>query len=273
MTPPAPRPAREPIFHIPAPVTASILALVAVHALRSWLLDASVDYELLIELAVIPARWTAAFGGYSADEIVAALRGVGDETRALQIEIARYVLAQGNAKVWTALTYAALHGSWPHVLMNGIWLAAFGTPVARRFGALRYVLLLGATAAGGAVAHALVHPFSALPMIGASAAVSGMMAAAAWFMFAPRTWLLEGRPAEPHERPREHLADLVRNRRVVTFLVVWLATNWLSAILAQPLGVTNASIAWEAHVGGFLVGLLLFPLLDPLKARSRRGLA
>jgi membrane associated rhomboid family serine protease len=272
MTPP-PRPAREPIFHIPAPVALSILGLVAVHALRTWFLDGRQDFELLFDLAVIPVRWTGVIGGYSPGEIVAALGGAGDPNRALQVEIARYVVAQGSAKLWTALTYALLHGSWPHVVLNSIWLAAFGTPVARRFGAVRYGLLVGATAAGGALAHALLHPFSALPMIGASAAVSGMMAAAAWFMFAPRSWLLEGRPAEPHERPREHLADIVRNRRVVTFLAVWLATNWLSAVLAQPLGVTDASIAWEAHVGGFLVGLLLFPLLDPVAPRSRRGLA
>ena len=132
------------------------------------------------------------------------------------------------------------------------------------------------TAVGGAVAHVVVHPYQALPLIGASAAVSGMMAAAAWFMFAPGPGFLDdGRRAEPHERPRERFGDLVRNRRVVIFLLVWLVANYLSAILAQPLGVTDASIAWEAHVGGFLVGLLLFPLTRPdcPQARSRRGLA
>ena len=126
---------------------------------------------------------------------------------------------------------------------------------------------------GGAAAHVWMHPAQALPLVGASAAVSGMMAAAAWFMFAPAVWLPEGRVAEAHERPREHLRDLVRNRRVVIFLAVWLVANYVSAVLAQPLGITEASIAWEAHVGGFLVGLALFPVLDPLAPLSVRATA
>ena len=104
-----------------------------------------------------------------------------------------------------------------------------------------------------------MHPYQPFPLVGASAAVSGMMAAAAWFIFAPATWLLQGRLAEPHERPREALVDLVRNQRVLIFLAVWFASNFISGILAQPLGLTDASVAWEAHVGGFLVGLVLFP--------------
>ena len=56
-------------------------------------------------------------------------------------------------------------------------------------------------------------------------------------------------------------------KRVLIFLAVWLGSNFLSSVLAQPLGLTDASIAWEAHVGGFLVGLVLFPFLDPLDPR------
>jgi membrane associated rhomboid family serine protease len=99
-----------------------------------------------------------------------------------------------------------------------------------------------------------------------------MMAAAAWFMFSRPMWLPDGRPTEPHERPRESFASLVRNRNVMIFLLVWLATNYLSAVLAQPLGITDASVAWEAHVGGFLVGLLMFPVMDPRARGTRRRL-
>jgi membrane associated rhomboid family serine protease len=60
----------------------------------------------------------------------------------------------------------------------------------------------------------------------------------------------------------------VRNQRAVVFFAVWLATNYLSAVLAGPLGITDASIAWEAHLGGFVVGLALFPLIDPRDRRS-----
>jgi membrane associated rhomboid family serine protease len=74
---------------------------------------------------------------------------------------------------------------------------------------------------------------------------------------------------QPHERHREQLTDIVHNRQVLIFLGVWFVANYVFAFV-QPLGVTDASIAWEAHIGGFLVGLVLFPLIDPLPARSGR---
>lgn len=255
---------REPIFNLPATIVVSVGVLVALHAVRVWFLDPEQGVDLILNGAVVPARWAEVYGGVSADRIVAALRAAGELDA---VELAPFVLESGG-KPWTALTYALLHGSWAHVLVNSLWLLAFGTPVARRCGPARFALLMAVTAIGGAVGHALVHPYQTVPMIGASAAVSGMMACAAWFMFSPRVWLLEGRLAEPHERPRESFAEILRNRRVITFLLVWMATNYISAILAAPLGVTDASIAWEAHVGGFVTGLLLFPLLDPVRPHS-----
>jgi membrane associated rhomboid family serine protease len=271
MVSPPRRPAREPVFNLPAVVLVSILALVGIHAVRTLLLSDMADLEYVLDWAVVPLRWTVAYAGARPDEVLSALgAGGSDAEPSLQLELARYILAQDGAKPWTGVTYALLHGSWTHVFMNSVWLAAFGTPVARRCGALRFVVLALTTAFGGAVAHVLTHPYQPLPLVGASASVSGMMAAAAWFMFAPAGWLLEGRLAEPHERPREALADLVRNRRVLIFLGVWFVSNFISSVLAQPLGLTDASIAWEAHVGGFLVGLLLFPFVDPLDPRPLR---
>jgi membrane associated rhomboid family serine protease len=114
-----------------------------------------------------------------------------------------------------------------------------------------------------------MNPTQILPMIGASGAVSGLMAAASWFMFAPASWHWEGRLAHPHERPRQALADLVRNKPFLFFLGVWFTTNYLFAFV-QPVGMAEGNIAWEAHVGGFLVGLVAFPWIDPIPARGRR---
>jgi membrane associated rhomboid family serine protease len=265
------RSAREPIFNLPSVVLTAILVLIGIHALRTWVLSEDSDLDLLLEAAVIPVRWAAAYGGLSAEEVMSRVAGAGagDENLGpLQLEIAAHVLAHGGGKPWTAITYALLHGSWGHVAANSVWLAAFGTPVARRCGGARFAILACATAMGGAVAHALVHPFQALPMIGASAAVSGMMAAASWFIFARPVWLLDGRLAEPHERPREPIARMWADRRVLLFILVWFGTNFLFAALARPLGIADASIAWEAHVGGFATGLALFPWLDPIPRRA-----
>jgi membrane associated rhomboid family serine protease len=270
---PSPANPREPIFNLPAVVIVSLAILVAIHGLRDFFLSDEVNFEILINWAVIPARWAEAYGGVPADEILNAVSSGRTGEPSLPLELAQYVLGQQAGHPLSGLTYAFLHGSWTHVLVNGVWLAAFGTPVARRCGALRFLLLAAASALAGAVFYTIVHPLQVIPLIGASAAVSGMMAAAAWFMFSPPSWMLEGRISEPHERQRESLVGLFTNRQVLLFLGVWLVINYFSAVLAQPLGVTDASIAWEAHIGGFLAGLLVFPLIDPLPPKARRASA
>ncbi len=267
--PPHPPHIREPILNLPAVIALSLLALVGIHAVRLLLSDES-DFMLIIDWAVIPARWSVAFGGVPVDEIMKSLReGVPEDAVTPLMALAQYVLEGEEGRPWTALTYAFLHGSWAHVLINSVWLAAFGTPIVRRCGAGRFFALSAGSAIGGALLYAYMNPFQVLPMIGASGAVSGLMAAASWFMFAPATWHWEGRLTQPHERPRETLGHMVRNRQVLIFLGIWFAANYVFAFV-QPLGLTDASIAWEAHLGGFLAGLLLFPLLDPLPARQKR---
>jgi membrane associated rhomboid family serine protease len=261
------RAAREPIFNLPYSVLILILCLVGLHAARTLLLSEESGVAFLLDWAVVPARWSVAIGSATSAEVIEAGRQAAAEDGGLRLAVARFVLDDHGVRPWTAITYALLHGSWAHDLVNCLWLAAFGTPVARRCGPLRFFALAAAAAVGGAVAHVALHPLQPFPLVGASAAVSGMMAAAVWFMFAPHSATAGGRWVEPHERPRESLAALPRNRNVLVFLAVWFAVNYLSAELAGPLGMTDASIAWEAHVGGFLVGLLLFPVLDPQAAR------
>ncbi|MFL5033415.1 MAG: rhomboid family intramembrane serine protease [Microvirga sp.] len=254
-------PRREPIFNMPGIVTAAVVILVAIHALRAALLSAGADLELLLDFAVVPARWTAAFDPSRLEAILReAGAGFSPQEAGLREALARYVVGDG-AKPWTALTYAVLHGSWGHVLLNAVWLAAFGTPVARRCGAWRFLLLGAACAVAGAAAHVVTDPLSVAPMVGASAAISGWMAAAARFVFAPAS-PGSRRVGEAHERPRQNIVELLRNRGAAVFLLVWFASNLLFGLAAAPLGITDAAVAWEAHIGGFVVGLLLFPWLD-----------
>lgn len=268
MSPHPPRP-REPILNLPTAITLSLLALIGIHAVR-LLLSEETDFTLIFDWAVIPARWSVAFGGVQTEEVMRSLsEGVPRDTVTPLMALAQYVLADGEGRPWTALTYAFLHGSWAHVLINSVWLAAFGTPIVRRCGAGRFFLLSSVSAIAGAILYAFMNPLQVLPMIGASGAVSGLMAAASWFTFAPASWHWEGRVAQPHERPRERLGDMIRNRQVLIFLGIWFAANYAFAFV-QPLGLTDASIAWEAHIGGFLAGLILFPFLDQLPARQKR---
>ena len=99
-------------------------------------------------------------------------------------------------------------------------------------------------------------------MIGASGAVSGTDGSGLVVHVRPGRLALEGAPDQPHEKPRETLWHMVRNRQVLIFLAIWFATNYVFAFV-EPLGLTDASIAWEAHIGGFLVGPCHFSVPGP----------
>ena len=67
----------------------------------------------------------------------------------------------------------------------------------------------------------------------------------------------------PPRRPAETVPELLRNRTAVTFLVIWMATNLLFGLISLPLGAESAAVAWDAHLGGFAAGFLMFPFVDP----------
>ena len=185
-SPDLPHQGRVPVFNLPRVVTVSIAVLAVIHVVRTVLPD-ELDLSVLLNLAFIPARWTAAFDPASAAEIVrAAGEGAGrpDIATARQ-EFARYLVAEPSAMPWTGATYALLHGSWVHLIFNAVWLAVFGTPVARRYGVMRYGLLALAGVVVGALVHLFVDPYSLMPLVGASAGISALMAAAARFVFQP----------------------------------------------------------------------------------------
>ncbi|PJI52871.1 rhomboid family intramembrane serine protease, partial [Methylobacterium radiotolerans] len=76
------------------------------------------------------------------------------------------------------------------------------------------------------------------------------------------------RPAAGCRRPgRRDDPELLRNRTAVSFLVIWLLTNLLFGLVSVPLVGENAAIAWDAHLGGFIAGFFLFPLVDPREPR------
>jgi membrane associated rhomboid family serine protease len=120
----------------------------------------------------------------------------------------------------------------------------------------------------GAAAFLLVHPFGLEPVVGASAAISGAVAAAMRFAFEPGAPLGPGRSLSvtsdrAYFVPALPLARVFRDGRALTFLLTWFGCNILFGAFARPLGVGDATVAWEAHIGGFLFGLFAFSLFDP----------
>ncbi|PXW63802.1 rhomboid family intramembrane serine protease [Methylobacterium sp. B4] len=270
-SPDLPRQGRVPVFNLPGIVTISIAVLAAIHLVRTVLPD-GIDLSVLLNLAFIPARWTASFDPSTAAAIIgAAGEGAGGpELASARQEFARYLVTDPSAMPWTGASYALLHGSWMHLIFNVVWLAAFGAPVARRYGALRYAILALAGIVAGAVLHLLIDPYSLMPLVGASAGISALMAAAARFVFQPPPPFEAGAPWQlPPRPPLQTIPELMRNRTAVLFLGIWFVTNLLFGVLALPLGGGEGPIAWDAHLGGFAAGFFLLPLMERGSLRNR----
>jgi membrane associated rhomboid family serine protease len=172
-----------------------------------------------------------------------------------------------GAMVWTFVTYSLLHANLSHIVFNVLWLLPFGSALARRFGAFRFFLFMAVTAAAGALAHFVTHEHAVAPMIGASASVSGTMAAAIRFAFVRGSFLSfsRGDADAAAKVPALSLWDALRDTRVLGFLVVWFGVNIIFGVGSIAIGMEGASVAWQAHIGGFIAGLFLFSLFDPVQ--------
>lgn len=158
---------------------------------------------------------------------------------------------------FTPLTSMFLHGSWMHILGNSLFLWVFGKNVEDSMGGGRFLLfylLCGLAAAG---AQVLAEPASAVPMVGASGAISGVMGA----------YLL----LYPHVRVRMLFIFVIFFK--VFRIPAWLVLIWWFGLqlLASVSGGMGGVATW-AHVGGFITGLALVKLFeDPQRVASHRA--
>jgi membrane associated rhomboid family serine protease len=234
----------EPMFNVPAAVVAIIAVCVLVWAGEELLLSNQEEIEFLLYFAFIPARY---------DIVYLALQtfpgGIG-------------------ARTWTFVTYAFIHGGALHLAMNTFWFLPFGSAVARRFGTLRFLGFFFATAAAGALTHLITHWGEVLPMIGASAAVSGFMAGAIRFAFGRGGPLavLSNQDPNAYKVPAAPLVIALCDTRILIFLFTWFGLNLLMGIGTITMPGVEGSIAWQAHIGGFIAGLVLFSVFDPAPA-------
>jgi membrane associated rhomboid family serine protease len=226
----------EPIFNVPAVVVSIIAFLVLIEAGREWLLTDEQKNALLLYFAFIPARYTEDYSG-----------GLG-------------------AQIWTFLTYAFLHADFIHVGVNSIWFLPFGSAMARRFGTWRFLGFCAVTAIAGAALHLATHFGEPLPMVGASATVSGVLAGSLRFVFQSGGPIdtFRSHDVAAYRVPAASLAGALRDPRIIIILVAWFGFNLLFGIGASSFPGIEQSIAWEAHIGGFVAGLILFAWFDPV---------
>ncbi|MDA1098683.1 MAG: rhomboid family intramembrane serine protease [Proteobacteria bacterium] len=182
---------------------------------------------------VLPEQWSmiaGTLGGFSPPWFLAAVMGEG----------APYTLIL----LASPLTYAFLHADLLHLALNMAFLLAFGTPMERRLGRGRFLGLYFACALCGAGASLALFSYSheQTIMVGASGAISGLFGAVL----------------------------RLTTRRALLVIAIFIGSNVVLGYTGVPGTGEVRSIAWEAHIGGFLAGFVLFPLLDGLNRHGRR---
>ncbi|MEN0088270.1 MAG: rhomboid family intramembrane serine protease [Pseudomonadota bacterium] len=226
----------QPLFMIPTAMIWLVSLLVLIHVVRLNL-PSDFYYRTVAQFAFFPARFVLPASVESAD-------------------LMRWI---------TPFSHAFLHADWGHLAVNCFWMVAFATPVLRRLGTARFLAMFAGASAAGALFYFLIgNPYTALPMVGASGAVSGFMGAAARFALAN---IAPGRTDSVHLGARMSLIETFTDRSTVTFIVGFAVVNAVAgAGLITPDGA--GSIAWQAHVGGFVFGLLAFSAFDPVRNRK-----
>ena len=217
------RPGREPFLRAPAIVIVLIGVLVVAYLLRAYgpaAFDTIMsEYGVLVPLVYSPAGMHAA--GYTSATL--------------------------GEQLLPPVGHLFLHAGLMHLAINCLWLLAFAPVVARRFGSIGFLLFFLLCGLGGAAAFVAIMWGQNAGAIGASGAISGLMAAALRMLNVREPWLNQKTlPLAP-----------VFSRQILTFTVLWMAINLASGLVG--VGPTGGfqSIAWQDHLGGFLTGLLL----------------
>jgi len=233
---------REPMFNAPTVVVWLLGVLVLMHV-GLWMLPERQWVEAVETLALIPSRYT----------------GEAD-----------FIRGGWTAAFTSLVTHQLVHGDIAHLGLNSAWLLAFGSAVASRIGSIRFLIFAVLCGIAGALTFVALHLGETTIMVGASGALAGLMGGAFRFLFSA----FDDGGAEAFRGDQRRirlmsLGELFRDRRAQLAIGFWIAINFATALIA-PLITSAGGIAWEAHLGGFMFGLLAFGAFDdrPREAQS-----
>jgi membrane associated rhomboid family serine protease len=217
-------PRSQPAIRAPLVVWLLIALLVGIELSREFLWNGA-SQEIFFEYGFVPARYSAAW---------LAVHGTNP--------------GSWFARAVPFVSYIFLHGGLAHVAMNSVWLLAFGAIVARRLGTARFLLFFLVCGILAAVAHLALNWGSDDPVVGASGAIAGLMAAG--------IRMIDASFGRREDTPLAPIAS----RQVVTFTLVWTVVNVVAGLTGLGAGPGVQLIAWQAHLGGYFAGLLLIGL-------------
>lgn len=221
-----------PLRDISAAVIGLIFANVLMFLVQSGL-PAALAEQFIAQNALIPARYI--------DPDFAATHG----------------LVRHN--YWPLITNQFMHAGWLHLIVNMWTLWVIGRPLEQRIGPFRFILFYLVCGLIADAAHIASDPFSTVPALGASGAIAGIL----------------GGYAVTYPRTRVHLITPVLFFPVtyrlpaVVFVAIWFGIQVLQGVGELFLPAGRAGIAWWAHIGGFIAGLILVRAIGPAKQRVR----
>ena len=236
-------PERQPFLRVPAVTAGLIFVLIIAHVARTMAPVALSD-EIISNYALFPARYSHAF------------------------------LVAHNAapqSLWDRaipfIGYVFLHANYTHLFVNCVWLLPFGAIVARRFGAATFLLFFFVCGVFAAATHLLANWGSTNFVIGASGAIAGVMGACFRIIAPINAPDLQSfaQAVSGQVRFQGPLAP-VFSVRILIWSAVWLVINLVAgtAGLGGPPTAGPQLIAWQAHMGGYLAGLILAGPFDAL---------
>jgi len=171
--------------------------------------------------------------------------------------IARYGAIPARLHPTTLLTSMFLHGGWSHILGNMLFLWAFGKSLEDALGHTRFLVFYLACGIAAGITHVAFNYYSFLPTVGASGAIAGVMGA----------YLVKFPRARIHTVVFIFVFFTTTELPAAFLLVYWFITQLFSGYgsIAHT-NVTDSGVAWFAHIGGFVTGMILVKLM-PVRTR------
>ncbi|MCA9735874.1 MAG: rhomboid family intramembrane serine protease [Deferribacteres bacterium] len=162
--------------------------------------------------------------------------------------------------IFTLFTSMYLHGDIVHLIGNMLYLWVFGDNVENIMGPIKFIIFYHLCGLGATMMHVFIEPASHIPMIGASGAISGVLGA--YLLQFPRARVSVVVP----------VLIFLHTMRIPAFFVlgIWFVFQILSGLGALENGARDG-IAWFAHIGGFVIGMLLLRFFqDPKRVLTYR---
>jgi membrane associated rhomboid family serine protease len=163
--------------------------------------------------------------------------------------------APGPSPIWiTLFTSAFMHGGWTHLGGNMLFLFIFGDNVEKAFGHVRYLAFYLVCGLVASLAQVYSAPDSILPSLGASGAIAGVLAAYLVLF--------------PANQVRVLVGFFVVTVPAIAMIGLWALIQFFNGFAAISMSAQTGGVAYMAHIGGFVAGLVLAFVLRPFADRG-----